>query len=573
MPSNVWIVRVLVAISLLLVSANGSVAASQEHAESPAEDSAFLKNGSFEQDEDGQPVGWLFGGKLASAGYRLELDTNGAVEGLQAACLDSTGVSDRRLFGTLNQRLDASLFHGKRVKFRAAVRTADRGARGQAQLWLRADSSRDGAKATTSAFDNMGDRPITSDEWQHYEIIADIDEHAVRLTVGVLAVGSLKLWIDDASIEVLEEGAVTEAGEAVEVTTGRSSTRGADKAPIQPFYQHWLWLAAFGVLLVAGATAKNSGPQRFALRFSVIYWLFYSLPAPFSSLLAFVDLSTMIGHYREAVQSVVMWSAHNVLGIEGDLVLPNGSGDTTYAYVKLLVGFVLAFLGAGLWSAIDRKDRDRTWLRDLLRTYLRYVLGLTLLSYGLAKAGFIATQFGTAGEWHLARTYGSSSPMGLLWTFMAASPAYTFFSGVAEVVAGVLLIPRRTATLGGLAAFAVMLNVVLLNFCYDVPVKQYSSHLMLMGLIVALPDAKRLLGVLLFNRSTEPVEIDPPYTGKGTVWIYRALKLAAVIYLFVLPIYRHTEKEITHDHEAAVESKHLLMSRGFRWVNEYPFNR
>ena len=27
-----------------------------------------------------------------------------------------------------------------------------------------------------------------------------------------------------------------------------------------------------------------------------------------------------------------------------------------------------------------------------------------------------------------------------------------------------------------------MLNVVMLNFCYDVPVKQYSAHLLLMAL-------------------------------------------------------------------------------------------
>ena len=325
--------------------------------------------------------------------------------------------------------------------------------------------------------------------------------------------------------------------------------------------------------MIAFSSAKNSGPQRFALRFSVLYWLFYSFPSPLRSLLAFADISTVVEGYENGVRTLVLWCAHSVLGIEGELVMPNGSGDTTYSHIRLLVGFAMALVGAGLWSALDRKDRDRTWLRDFLRTYLRYVLALTLLGYGLAKAGFISTQFGTLDDSELAQTYGASSPMGLLWTFMAASPGYTFFSGVAEVVAGLLLISRRTATLGGLVAFAVMLNVVLLNFCYDVPVKLYSSHLMLMGIVIALPDLRRLLGVFVLNRPTEAAVLDPPYVGRKTVWVYRALKLAVVVYLFALPIYRHTKLELTHEPKVTVESDHLLMNRGFRWINEYPFRR
>jgi hypothetical protein len=40
--------------------------------------------------------------------------------------------------------------------------------------------------------------------------------------------------------------------------------------------------------------------------------------------------------------------------------------------------------------------------------------------------------------------------MGILWTFMAASTGYTIFAGLAEAVAGLLLLFRRTSTLGAL---------------------------------------------------------------------------------------------------------------------------
>jgi hypothetical protein len=85
---------------------------------------------------------------------------------------------------------------------------------------------------------------------------------------------------------------------------------------------------------------------------------------------------------------------------------------------------------------------------------------------------------------------------------MAASVPYTFFGGFMEALGGVLLFWRRTTTLGALIAIAVMSNVVMLNFCYDVPVKLYSAHILLMAAFLVLPDAQRLLDVLLFNRPT-----------------------------------------------------------------------
>jgi len=67
--------------------------------------------------------------------------------------------------------------------------------------------------------------------------------------------------------------------------------------------------------------------------------------------------------------------------------------------------------------------------------------------------------------------------MGLLWTFMAASKGYQIFTGAAEVLGGILLLWKRTTTLGALTVFGVMANVMALNFFYDVPVKLLSTHL------------------------------------------------------------------------------------------------
>ena len=213
----------------------------------------------------------------------------------------------------------------------------------------------------------------------------------------------------------------------------------------------------------------------------------------------------------------------------------------------------------------------------MLRTYLRYVLALTMLGYGLHKAGFISTQFtmdGLPNEYQLNRTYGDSSPMGLLWTFMAASPAYTFFAGLGEVIGGLLLVFRRTTTLGGLVVSGVMLNVVMMNFCYDVPVKQFSIHLLMMAVFLLLPEFPRIANVLVWNRPTETSNLFVvPYTNSKTIWIHRCLKSLVVICAFAWPVFEHVKREVQHEHQPRVESKHLLINRGFRWINEYPFNK
>jgi hypothetical protein len=105
--------------------------------------------------------------------------------------------------------------------------------------------------------------------------------------------------------------------------------------------------------------------------------------------------------------------------------------------------------------------------------------------------------------------------MGALWSFMGASTAYIIFSGAAELLPGLLLLFRRTTTLGALMAFAVLLNVMVLNYCYDVPVKLYSTNLVLMALYLVSADLRRLMNVFILNRPTEPVDHSAPTFPRG----------------------------------------------------------
>jgi hypothetical protein len=129
-------------------------------------------------------------------GYAAKLTQDQAKEGKYCAELASEpGASG---FGNLMQTFDATAYRGKRVRFRAAVRTAGSSS-GPGQLWLRVD--RQGGE--TGFFDNMNDRPVRDPEWKYYEIMGDIEPDADKINVGVILIGTGKVWIDDASFQVL----------------------------------------------------------------------------------------------------------------------------------------------------------------------------------------------------------------------------------------------------------------------------------------------------------------------------------------------------------------------------------
>lgn len=230
-------------------------------------------------------------------------------------------------------------------------------------------------------------------------------------------------------------------------------------------------------------SARWSAATRIAFRFCFAFFLLYNFPFP-------LDFIPKVAEWwADAWNAVVPSVAQAVFGVAAD-VLPNGSGDTTWNYVQLFILAVGSVLATLAWSIVDRRALGYPRLHRFLRVYVRFSLAAAMLSYGAAKV--IVSQFPPPALARLVQSFGSASPMGMLWTFMGASAAYTIFTGLAETVGGLLLTTRRTAMAGALVTAGVMTHVVVLNFCYDVPVKIYSSFLLSEALFVLAPDVRRL---------------------------------------------------------------------------------
>lgn len=278
----------------------------------------------------------------------------------------------------------------------------------------------------------------------------------------------------------------------------------------------------------APATSWSPG-RRLAFRFAFLYLLLYNL----ESVLAYLPLLNAVGSGLSHVWHwLVPAVAEHVLHLpDGITVFPNGSGDTTYNYVQLLIMVGMAGFGAGAWTLADRQEAHES-LWDGLRVVIRYALATAMLGYGFAK--LFPSQFSPLDLTDLVQTYGRSSPMGLLWRFLGASQPYVVFSGALEVIGGLLLFWRRTTTLGALILVPVLANVVAMNVCYDVPVKLYSSHLLLMAGFLLLPDLDRLLDVVIRQRPTYPALLDPP-AGSWLRWRWTGqVKALLVLWLITM---------------------------------------
>ena len=328
--------------------------------------------------------------------------------------------------------------------------------------------------------------------------------------------------------------------------------------------------------------APARGPvKRFLLRFTFVYLLLYSLPFLLGVLLKPVGKA-----YESLWISFVPWIGKQAFQLD-IAVHETGSGDTAYDFMRLLCILVLAVVAGLAWTFLDRKRSNDARIDEWLRVCVRFSLATAMIVYGAHKV--FSAQFGTPGLDRLLTTFGNASPMGLLWTFMGFSRVYTLFAGLAELVGGILLVSRRTTLLGALISIGVLVNVVVLNFCYDVPVKQFSAHLLAMAVLLALPDLRRLANFLLFNRKVEPAEIRPLFqrarlnraalvlrtvfiAGVSIYWLYSAYKIDVEMsgYASTTPFYGIWEVE---EYAVNGQVRPPLITDASRWrwlVFEYP---
>ena len=103
-------------------------------------------------------------------------------------------------------------------------------------------------------------------------------------------------------------------------------------------------------------------------------------------------------------------------------------------------------------------------LRRWFTLAIRLVLAAVFILYGVLKLLGLQLSTGDLSDMH----FGDASPMLVTWHFFSLSPLYHNSIGVAQIITGLLLVFSRTAPVGALCFFVIVVNIVLINFGYDI---------------------------------------------------------------------------------------------------------
>lgn len=267
--------------------------------------------------------------------------------------------------------------------------------------------------------------------------------------------------------------------------------------------------------------------QKLILRFVFLYFLLYIYPYGFEYIKE-IDPNNF-----SFWKGITTWFGKVFLGWEYNPDMLLNGFDSKYDFTRFLLIAVISIIGATIWVFIDSKIKKEynNKLKILLQTILRYHIGLTLILYGLSKVFLL--QFGTMDIDSLETPIGELNGMNFVWAFMSYSKFYGVTAGLIEVVGGLLLLFRRTTSLGAFLLLIAMTNVVLMDIGYDVIVKMFAIHLLLMIVFLMWDDLKRLYDFFLRNKPSTAATYLPLFEGRKGKNIRNIIKGTLLLYVFI----------------------------------------
>jgi len=290
---------------------------------------------------------------------------------------------------------------------------------------------------------------------------------------------------------------------------------------------------------------------RLAFRFGFCYLMMYALCCGNATLWEVVPFH--VGEHMEEWSAWPFFHGAQWLGQHwfhltgvGAKLHDTGSGDTILNWIAVGIMVAVAIVAGLLWTVLDRRRTAYPRLFFWFRLTLRLTLGYAMLNYGFAK--LFPLQMSPPSLAVLNEPLGNTSPMTMLWTLIGLNPVYEMICGAAECAAGVLILFRRTTLLGALLTAFLATNIVLYNFCFDVPVKIYAAHLLLMAVAVIAPDMRGLWNYFILHRPCAPVY---GWTKPARRWGLRVETVVTVVVLGLVAAQATAELYGAYSHQLA----------------------
>lgn len=196
--------------------------------------------------------------------------------------------------------------------------------------------------------------------------------------------------------------------------------------------------------------------------------------------------------------------------------------DSTGMYLFVLNAALLSLVGAVLYTLAFRQRIPSVRLVAVFVTFIRYTLAFKLLQYGFNKV--FKYQFFEPEPNVLLTPFGMLPKELLYWSVNGISYGFSVFAGLLECFAGMLLLWKRTSVLGALLSVAILLQVVVVNFCYDISVKVLSLYLLLCSLMLLFPFLRSIVRFLTGAAVLPLSGIRNPTGICSSIVVYRIIK-------------------------------------------------
>ncbi len=183
--------------------------------------------------------------------------------------------------------------------------------------------------------------------------------------------------------------------------------------------------------------------------------------------------------------------------------------DSVSMYILMLLLLFIAVLLGFLLVRIRKWSRPAGQLSSFVYKMGYYYLALQLLQYGLDKV--FKAQFYLPEPNTLYTPLGQVSKDLLFWSTMGTSYGYTVFTGIAEAIAAVFIIFKRTRLLGLLVSLVLLLHISAINVSFDISVKLYSGFLLLLNIYLLTAFINRLYRFFFTQESIPAANSDKGY--------------------------------------------------------------
>jgi hypothetical protein len=267
--------------------------------------------------------------------------------------------------------------------------------------------------------------------------------------------------------------------------------------------------------------------QRLLFRIAFIFFICICIPnsVEWYKIVLHIDWTNL--HYRDLYDIARFGSGINLFGNKL-------FGSTLLGYANWIITLAIAIAGGFTWTwIVQRRKTERQEYNLLyywLRAIVRYRAGIGIIGFGFTKLLPVQMPYPSLGV--LNTNVGDLTAQKLYWLSIGIVPWYQVFAGVVEVLAGTLLLFRRTTTIGAILLFAALGDIVYVNFAYDGGVHVYSSYFVLLAAFLLVNDAPKLYNLLVLERYTVPVNFYPVFTARWQRYTRVGLK-ALTLFLFL----------------------------------------